>query len=154
MGCFSFLCKECDKGILSSSFAGQKCHLFLLKDGEVVQKMEGEYDSYGRTFINETQREDVQHDLRKSHYWKDPTPEIALEEYWQKDGIDNPSNHGYWLRVCSLMSDSSSSDNGIAAYHDKCYSGQIPTTQSLSDPNQGWGDDDELLASVDDQEIE
>jgi hypothetical protein len=50
MGCFSYLCKECGKGILSNSFRGEKAKLFLLQDGCVTEEMEGEYDSYGRVF--------------------------------------------------------------------------------------------------------
>ena len=50
MGCFSFLCQKCNKGILSTSFHGEQCKLYLLKDGKVIEMMEGEYDSYGRVF--------------------------------------------------------------------------------------------------------
>jgi hypothetical protein len=50
MGCFSFICKNCGKAILSNSFRGQPVELFLLKAGEVVEHMSGEYDSYGRVF--------------------------------------------------------------------------------------------------------
>ncbi len=52
MGCFSFMCKRCDKAILSNSFRGQKVELFLLKEGKVIEQMSGEYDSYGRVFDN------------------------------------------------------------------------------------------------------
>jgi hypothetical protein len=61
MGCFSFKCKECGKPILSNSFRGQKVKLFLLKDSKVIEKMEGEYDSYGRVFTKS---------LKKSKMWK------------------------------------------------------------------------------------
>ena len=50
MGCFSFICKRCGKGILSNSFRGERVELFLLKNGKVVEQMSGEYDSYGRVF--------------------------------------------------------------------------------------------------------
>lgn len=50
MGCFSFLCKESGKPALSTSFDGTPCHLFLLKDGQVIEHMFGNYDSYGRAF--------------------------------------------------------------------------------------------------------
>lgn len=50
MGCFSFKCKKCNRPINSDSTRGQRCILFLLKDGEVIEKMQGEYDSYGRVF--------------------------------------------------------------------------------------------------------
>jgi len=54
MGYFSFMCKECGKAILSNSFRGQKVELFLLKNGDVVQHMSGEYDSYGRVFTKDS----------------------------------------------------------------------------------------------------
>lgn len=50
MGCFSFICKECGKPILSNSYRGQKVKLFLLKNGGALEEMEGEYDSYGCVF--------------------------------------------------------------------------------------------------------
>ena len=50
MGCFSYLCKKSGKPINSSSFRGDKCHIFLLKGGKVVEEMHGNYDSYGRVF--------------------------------------------------------------------------------------------------------
>ena len=50
MGCFSFMCKACGEPILSNSFTGQETHLYLLKDGKVLQEMEGQYDSYGKVF--------------------------------------------------------------------------------------------------------
>jgi len=53
MGCFSFLCQVCGKAILSNSFQGEKVRLFLLKDGKIIERMEGEYDSYGKVFTPE-----------------------------------------------------------------------------------------------------
>lgn len=50
MGCFSFLCKESGRPALSTSFDGSPCYLFLLKNGEVIEEMYGNYDSYGRVF--------------------------------------------------------------------------------------------------------
>ena len=50
MGCFSFKCKRTEKPALSSSFDGTACHMFLLKDGKVIEEMFGNYDSYGRVF--------------------------------------------------------------------------------------------------------
>lgn len=50
MGCFSYICKECGKPVLSNSFRGEKVKLFLLQEGKVIEEMEGEYDSYGRVF--------------------------------------------------------------------------------------------------------
>ena len=134
MGCFSFLCKKCGKGIQSTSFSGHKCNLFLLKDGKVIQKMSGEYDSYGRVFKDGTQNPDVKHDLRESEYWKSPIDP-------EKD--ENKS----WSDVCDLLFDDDKS-NGIAAYHQACYEGEVPTTRSYDDPNQGWGEDGEDFADL------
>jgi len=143
MGCFSFLCKKCGKGIQSTSFSGHKCHLFLLNKGDVIQKMSGEYDSYGRVFIDDTQNPEVKHDLRISEKWKDPFPEKPPTKHDQYF-IDKGDDGWIWHRVCDLISyGNKESLSGIAAYHVKCYDGEIPTTASLSDPNQGWGEDGE-----------
>ena len=50
MGCFSFKCKECGESILSNDDVEEMVILYLLKDGKVVQKMTGRYDSYGRVY--------------------------------------------------------------------------------------------------------
>ena len=50
MGCFSFLCQGCKQPIKSSSFRGERCNLFLLLNGKIIERMSGEYDSYGRVF--------------------------------------------------------------------------------------------------------
>jgi hypothetical protein len=50
MGCFSFLCKESGLPVASSSFDGDACRLYLLKDGKLIEEMRGHYDSYGRVF--------------------------------------------------------------------------------------------------------
>ena len=50
MGCFSFICKETNEAVLSSSFSGDAVHLWLLKDGSPIEYMYGNYDSYGRVF--------------------------------------------------------------------------------------------------------
>lgn len=138
MGCFSFKCLECGRGIRSSSFSGEKTHLFLLKKGKVIQKMTGEYDSYGRVFKNGTQRKDVKHSLRESEQWKDPFPEKGPTEH-DKYFIDRGDDHWIWHRVCDLMHDEKDISNGIAAIHTRCYKGKEPKIRSVSDPDQGWG---------------
>jgi hypothetical protein len=50
MGCFSFICKKCGKGINSTSFHGENVRLSLLQNGKVIEEMQGQYDSYGRVF--------------------------------------------------------------------------------------------------------
>jgi len=128
MGCFSFLCKECGKGIRSNSFSGEKCELFLLDTGAVIQHMSGQYDSYGRVFIEGTQSKKVKHGLMESQKW-----------------------NLRWGKVCDLMFDDDPR-SGIAAYHSKCWKGNTPESISEGDPNQGWGEEDEdecLMANID-----
>ena len=139
MGCFSFICPECGKGIRSTSFSGEHCKLFLLKEGKVIQEMEGQYNSYGSVFIEGSQRPDVKHKLMESKEWNNPTPEVPYKRF-----------EDAWSRVCRLMSSENSHDNGIAAVHTKCFK-SVPTVRSADDPNQGWGEDDELLGNTDDE---
>lgn len=146
MGCFSFMCQGCGKAVLSDSFSGHQVELFLLKDGDVIQHMSGQYDSYGRVFTDDTCEDSVQ--------WEDPDPDAPLEAGIDivdfrtgevtKPGV--PYKRDIWHKVCDLMYDSDIS-NGIAAIHTKCYHGVLPTVRSEDDPNQGWGDDLELLGS-------
>jgi hypothetical protein len=120
MGCFSFLCKECGKGIESTSFDGQKCRLYWLKEGKVHQEMKGAYDSYGTCFNEQ---------LDGSHQWKDAEDNDAWPE--PMGDIKFNASDKYCL-------------TGMAAVHEKCFK-YIPSTCSLHDPNQGWGDDGELM---------
>lgn len=123
MGCFSFMCKVCNEPINSDSAQGQEVALYLLKDGKEIDSMRGEYDSYGRVFVDEPY---IEGELRKSLHWKLP---------WSGANENSDS-------CCSLMFSSNIGD-GIAAVHKKCFIGGMiltPTTQSDNDPNQGWGD--------------
>jgi len=43
-----------------------------------------------------------------------------------------------WSDVCNLMFNSKD-DDGIAVVLEKYFTGDIPTTQSEGDPDQGWG---------------
>ena len=106
MGCFSFICKESGLPVASSSFDGDACRLYLLKNGKVIEEMRGHYDSYGRVF----------------HADKEDSFE------WKMD----------WYEVCDLMFDKDES-NGIAVVLEKYFTGNIPTTRSEADPDQGWG---------------
>lgn len=108
MGCFSFMCKESGLPVASSSFDGDACRLYLLKDGKVIEEMRGHYDSYGRVF-------------------KDKNCEDSFE--WKMD----------WHDVCDLMFNPNDGD-GIAVVLEKYFTGNIPTTISEGDPDQGWGD--------------
>lgn len=115
MGCFSFLCKVSGKAVASSSFDGDAVRLFLLKDGKVIEEMVGHYDSYGRVFGTEKDPNDTSMTETTSFEWKMP-----------------------WGEVCDLMFDPNEG-NGIAAVLEHYFKGDIPTTRSDSDPNQGWG---------------
>jgi hypothetical protein len=112
MGCFSFLCKNSGKPALSTSADGDIVHLFLLKDGEVVEMMYGNYDSYGRVF--------------------------------KRGKMDSFNWKMGWSDVCELMHNEDPR-NGIAMVLDRHYTGRVPTTRSEDDPNQGWGENYEIL---------
>lgn len=105
MGCFSFMCKESGLPVASSSFDGDACRMYLLKNGEVIEEMRGHYDSYGRVFNKQGE----------SFEWDTP-----------------------WGEVCDLIFDNDNS-NGIAVILEKYFNGNIPTTISDGDPDQGWG---------------
>jgi hypothetical protein len=117
MGCFSFMCKKTGKPALSTSFEGSPVHMFLLKDGEVIEHMYGNYDSYGRVFSDKKELDD--------HSF---TPYTSFE--WDVE----------WGDVCDLMFHPDKG-NGIAVIHaDHWKEGDpYPTERSDDDPNQGWG---------------
>lgn len=123
MGCFSFMCQKCGKPILSDSFSGDPVELFLLENGEVVDKMSGQYNSYGEVFA-----EDLKSSIKWKRYWTHGYPKI----------VEEPDS----TPACDLVNDSDIA-NGIAAIHTACYSGEIPTESSAHDPNQGWGSEDD-----------
>lgn len=75
MGCFSFMCKLCDKPVLSNSSRGQEVSLFLLKEGKIIDSMHGEYDSYGRVFTE---------DLQNSIVWFIPWHKVC-DLMWNSD---------------------------------------------------------------------
>lgn len=118
MGCFSWLCKECGKGIRSDSINGEKVKLFLLKNSRVIDEMEGEYNSYGAVFTLE----------------KEGFPRDTAYVSWKLG----------WKKVCNLDFDKNKK-NGVAAVHVKCWKGKYPTTRSEHDPNQGWGENYEYF---------
>jgi|TARA_Y100000310_G_scaffold127848_3_gene127010 hypothetical protein len=118
MGCFSFICKESGNPVLSTSFSGDAVHLFLLKGGKVLEHMFGNYDSYGRVFDG-----------------------VKIQE---SPHCDSFKWNMKWSDVCELMFNDENGD-GIAAILGHEYDGEVPTTQSESDPNQGWGEHNELI---------
>lgn len=124
MGCFSFICKKSGEAVLSSSFSGDAVHLFLLKDGKVIEHMFGNYDSYGRVFSNVKNENDKSMTDTSSFEWK-------VE----------------WGDVCDLHF-SKNKSNGIAAILAPFWKegDPYPTERSEDDPDQGWGKHGELLA--------
>ena len=122
MGCFSFLCSTCEEPINSDSFSGEHCTLFLLEKGEILEWMQGQYDSYGRVFNVDTANLGP-HSDEVSQLWE------TME----------------WGRVCNLIFDSDE-ESGIAAYHTEC----LPKGEHMAasdgpivsdnDPEQGWGE--------------
>ena len=62
MGCFSFLCTECGQPINSDSFSGEHARLAILVDGEAIEEMQGEYDSYGRVFDDQGESKEWEKD--------------------------------------------------------------------------------------------
>lgn len=169
MGCFSYLCNECGKGILSNSFRGELVKLFYIKDGKVIEQMQGEYDSYGCVFIEGTQCKDVKYPLRESQRWEhdeeirkdngerhyaqtlayyDREFQQRYEEWKDHDPIRAELAHSQIQTDPLPIRD----DCGIAAIHVRCYK-EDPTIISMDDPDQGWGSEDDevcLLGSVDD----
>jgi hypothetical protein len=118
MGCFSFICKKCGKGINSSSFDGENVRLSLLDKGKVIEEMQGAYDSYGRVFSPTKDPNDKSFTDTSSFEWKKP-----------------------WDEVCDLMFEGSN-NSGISAIHVSCLGknadSYVPTEKSDDDPDQGW----------------
>lgn len=123
MGCFSFICKISEEPVLSSSFSGDAVHLFLLKEGKVIEHMYGNYDSYGRVFNTIKEESDTSATEFSSFEWK-------ME----------------WDDVCDLMFHKDKS-NGIAAILAPYWKegDPYPTERSEDDPNQGWGEHMQLM---------
>lgn len=125
MGCFSFLCKVCERPINSDSHSGQHCTLYLLEDGKVIEEMTGQYDSYGRVFDEN----------KESVNWKSYPWSMKSE----------PDCLSYDKTVCDLMftgypfpgdPDPTEQElgNGIAAVHTRCKRKKAPAPTTRSDP--------------------
>ena len=78
MGCFSFLCKESGKAVASSSYDGDACRLYLLKDGKLLEEMRGYYDSYGRVFKDS--------ECTESFEWQLPWDEVVDLMFTDNEG--------------------------------------------------------------------
>ena len=78
MGCFSFVCKESGLPVASSSFNGDACRMYLLRDGKVIEEMRGHYDSYGRVFSDST--------FEDSFEWNLPWDEVCDLMFTDNEG--------------------------------------------------------------------
>ena len=107
MGNFSYICKKCGTPIREH----ERCVLFLLDDGEVVEYQNGTYGGYG--CVREKIGSNLSHD----------------GESW---------TYKEWEELVD-MHFSYKNNTGFAVYHEQCYNKQIPRTISKDDPNQGWG---------------
>ena len=89
----------------------------LVKEGVVLEWMQGQYDSYGRVFKVET---------------KGLGPHCGDEASYLWTAMD-------WGDIVSLHYNGCSY-SGIAAYHSGCFDGDMENvTVSNDDPEQGWG---------------
>lgn len=130
MGCFSFKCLCCGKPVRSNSFRGERVQLFLLKNGVVIERMSGEYDSYGRVF------DDTSKVLKSFSFDKSVNEQISYDRSIKWETME-------WGDIVDLMFDGSDL-SGIAAIHQKCLDKNekfelIPKVKSEDDPDQGWG---------------
>lgn len=171
MGCFSYLCKHCGKGVLSSSFDGEEVTLYLLNEGEVVEQMSGQYDSYGKVFT-EGNKDSIQwtykFDLSVLDHIEEDMFKKQLEKekslsglyswlHFMKRSLENSKeaypedykNQSVWSGIVNAHF-SWSKHTGIAAVHKRCQEkyGKIPNTKSDDDPDQGWGENLELLGAT------
>lgn len=129
MGCFSYMCKKCDKHIFNDKYGiceGEEVILYLLKGGKVVEEMYGLYDSYGRVIV-------IKDSYYKLNGVEQELPEIKKSIEWKYDN---------WSPLIDLHFNDNEGD-GFAAIHKKCNNGIIPTTISEDDPDQGWESEDE-----------
>lgn len=125
MGCFSYICQGCGEPVLSNSYTGEDVILFHLQKGEVIQTMQGQYNSYGACF---------KEDGNSSFHW----------------GPSAEEDHDYWCGIVDEHFDPEDQTSGIAAIHCECYRNMTPNERSDNDPNQGWGFTDEYGEDYDD----
>ena len=126
MGCFSYICPFCGKGVRSTSFDGELCEIFFLLDGKVIEKMTGRYDSYGRVF-----KKGGTHELLVKPI-EEPDPQDQRDDSiaWQ---------YATWSTLVGLSFDRNKPLTGFAIVHQKCKDAEqyIPLEPSEGDPNQG-----------------
>jgi hypothetical protein len=103
------MCLECGEPILSNSYRGQEVNLYLLKEGKVIQEMQGQYDSYGKVFTSLNYR-------------------TGSSEWWM-----------VWDTAVDLHFNDDKTSGFAAVHTDCLKEGFVPTIISDDDPYQGWG---------------
>ena len=81
MGCFSYMCKECGKPVNSDSFTGEECRIYRLENGQVMQEMRGQYNSYGSVFDGDGLGTEWKGDIHENvdkHFNSDNTTGFAI----------------------------------------------------------------------------
>ena len=122
MGCFSWKCSICHEGVNSSSFCGEHCVIYLLKDGRIIEEMAGQYNSYGACFNGEHKKERMglfTRDYEDSHKWAEDWSVIVDMDFGKR------------------------LNTGICIVHGEClskYPHFVPHVRSDRDPDQGWND--------------
>jgi len=107
MGNFSYICKKCKTSIRQP----ERCIIFLLDKGEIVEWQIGRYTGYGAVEEARTGYDDCDGDTWKYAKWS-----TLVNMHFNDDDT-----------------------TGFAVYHEKCYTGQIPIKISDDDSEQGWG---------------
>ena len=83
MGCFSFLCKICNKQIICDRNISEEVTLYHLRNGKVIQEMTGKYDSYGR----------VTDDKGETVYWNQDWQYVCADMFRDEDNYGIAAIH-------------------------------------------------------------
>jgi len=146
MGEFSYMCKECFKAI----HADDQVVLFLLMNSKIVEKMSGRYDNYGRVYKQGGTHECYQ----KTDFENDEESNGINWAYASWHHIVDLCFADRWKDVDGYTHYKEINPSGIAAYHQACYTNQIPTLSSMNDRNQGWGENTEKYPFIKKQLIQ
>jgi len=138
MGCFSYICPHCGRGLECFSKKhpnGEPVRLFFLVDGEVVEKMAGIYDGYGRV----SKSDEATHTVLK----RDRTHPA---KGWDDNAVE--WEYAEWVHMVTMHFHDAKGDpdapkdpfTGFAGCHMGCGEPDwVPTDISEDDPDQGWG---------------
>jgi len=141
MGNFSYICPFCKKGVRALYFYGpggkdslfERCTLFFIYKGVIVEKMTGRYNGYGTVFkaggthtllaepIEETKESD-----KDNHFiWEFADWQTLVDLHFKGDDDPDKNDHHTGFAIC----------------HEVCNpGGWIPSERGEDDPNQGWGE--------------